>query len=97
MKRFALIFAAMAFGFATANVQADAPAKYNQYCVACHAAGVAGAPKTGDTDAWAERLADGMDNAIAIAKKGLNAMPPMGLCMDCTDDDFKEIIEFMSK
>ena len=29
---------------------------YNQACVACHGAGVAGAPKLGDAAAWAPRL-----------------------------------------
>lgn len=98
MKRFVMMAAAVAMGFATVNVQADAPAKYNQFCVACHAAGVAGAPKTGDKAAWDALLADGgMEKLISIAKQGLNAMPPMGLCASCTDADFKEIIEYMSK
>lgn len=81
----------------TSNVQAaDAPAKYNMYCVACHGTGAAGAPKTGDAAAWAPRLAVGMDALIASAKAGKNAMPPKGLCNDCTDAEFKDVIQFMS-
>ncbi len=34
---------------------------YDTTCMACHAAGVAGAPKLGDKAAWAPRIAQGMD------------------------------------
>jgi cytochrome c5 len=51
---------------------------YDSVCMACHAAGLAGAPKFGDKAAWAPRLKDGVDNAIAIATKGINAMPAKG-------------------
>ena len=79
------------------NASAEPPAKYSMYCIACHGVGVAGAPKTGDQKAWEERLKAGMDALIASSKKGKGAMPPMGLCQDCTDAELKEIIEFMSK
>ena len=79
------------------NVQAaEPPAKYNMYCVACHGTGAAGAPKTGDTAAWAPRVALGMDALVASAKTGKNAMPPKGLCNDCTDADFKALIQYNS-
>ena len=42
---------------------ARAPALYTQVCQACHAAGVAGAPKFGDKAAWAPRIAQGIDGA----------------------------------
>ena len=32
---------------------------YTAQCTACHASGAAGAPKTGDTAAWAPRIATG--------------------------------------
>src|SRR5262249_6072185 len=47
-------------------------------CGACHAAGVAGAPKIGDAQAWAPRLKDGLKGMLAIALKGKGAMPPRG-------------------
>ena len=77
--------------------QAEPPAKYNMFCIACHGTGAAGAPKTGDKAAWEPRLAVGIDALVESSKKGKNAMPPMGLCNDCTDAELKEIIEFMSK
>ena len=33
----------------------------------------------------------------AICKNGLNAMPPKGMCFDCTDDEYKALIEYMAK
>lgn len=53
-------------------------ALYKQTCVACHAAGVAGAPKFGDKAAWAPRIQTGLDALTTSAIKGKNAMPPKG-------------------
>ncbi len=79
------------------NAQArEAETLYNQSCIACHASGAAGAPKTGDAAAWKPRLEQGMDTLLKHTKEGLNAMPPKGMCMDCTDDEFKALINYMS-
>ncbi|MWL88805.1 MULTISPECIES: cytochrome c5 family protein [unclassified Cupriavidus] len=51
---------------------------YEQVCAACHAAGVAGAPKFGDKAAWAPRLKEGMDVVHNYALKGKGIMPPKG-------------------
>jgi len=82
----------------SASVNAfDVAAKYNQSCMACHAAGVAGAPKSFDAAAWAPRLKTGMDALVASVTNGKGAMPPKGLCMDCSADQFKQLINYMSK
>lgn len=70
--------------------------KYNKSCVVCHDQGVAGAPKTGDAAAWAPRMEKSMDALLASVKNGLNAMPPMGMCMDCTDQEYVELIQYMA-
>jgi cytochrome c5 len=84
---------------AAAETAAAAPKSgdqvYNGSCVACHATGAAGAPKLGDTAAWAPRIAAGMDSLVTNATNGLNAMPPKGLCMTCSDDELKAAIEYM--
>lgn len=72
---------------------------YNSTCSTCHAPAMAaamGSPAAHDTAAWAPRVANGMDAALASAKAGKGNMPPMGMCMDCTDDQLKAAIEFMS-
>jgi cytochrome c5 len=71
-----------------------APATYTQVCAVCHAAGVAGAPKTGDKAAWAPRLALGIDGLTASAIKGKNAMPPRGGSAG-SDADLKLVVTYM--
>jgi len=53
-------------------------AVYTAQCVACHAAGVAGAPKLGDTAAWSARIKTGLDALVSSALKGKGAMAPQG-------------------
>lgn len=78
---------------------------YEKACQVCHANGAAGAPKTGDDAAWAARKgARGLEGMLATVKTGKlggdgnpTAMPPMAMCMDCSDEEFKAVIEYMSK
>jgi cytochrome c5 len=72
-----------------------APALYGQACVACHAAGVAGAPKLGDKAAWAPRLAGGVDGLTASVIKGKGAMQPKGGAMAASDADIKAAVAYM--
>ena len=68
---------------------------YQQACVACHATGVAGAPKLGDKAAWEARIAQGLDQLLHTAISGKGAMPPRGTCAACTDEELKSAIEYM--
>ncbi|HQV41576.1 MAG: cytochrome c5 family protein [Moraxellaceae bacterium] len=97
MKKFviaAILAAASAYAVAG---PAEIEAKYNKSCAACHNTGAAGAPKKGDKAAWAPRVKKGDAALFASVKNGLNAMPAKGLCMDCSDADFKSLIQYMSK
>jgi len=69
---------------------------YDSKCFVCHATGLAGAPKFGDAAAWDERLKKGMDVLFDHVKNGFNSMPPKGTCVDCTDDDLKAAIGYLS-
>jgi cytochrome c5 len=53
-------------------------AVYNLACAACHGAGVAGAPKTGDAAAWKPRMAQGFDTLVKHAVEGFKTMPAKG-------------------
>ena len=53
-------------------------AVYAAACSACHAAGIAGAPRTGDAAAWAPRIKQGFDLLVKHAVEGFKAMPPKG-------------------
>ncbi len=71
-------------------------AVYQRHCFACHQAGVAGAPKFGDEDAWAPRLAKGRATLIANVKQGMiPGMPPRGACASCTDEALAVAVDFM--
>jgi cytochrome c5 len=69
---------------------------YDMACVACHASGVAGAPKFGDKAAWAPRLATGLDALTNSAIKGKNAMPPKGGNASIPDADIRAAVEYMA-
>jgi cytochrome c5 len=80
---------------AAAAASSDAGKKlYDTNCMACHAAGVAGAPKFGDKAVWAPRIATGMDALYASAIKGKNAMPAKG-GSGASDDDVKAAVQYM--
>ena len=68
---------------------------YATACVACHGAGVLGAPKLQDAADWAPRMEQGFDTMLANAINGFKAMPPKGGCGTCSDDDIKVAIEHM--
>lgn len=70
---------------------------YQQNCNVCHASGMAGAPKFDDAAEWATRLADkGLDQLVANAISGVNAMPPKGMCMTCSDENIAALVEYIS-
>ena len=89
----AIVLAAVVAAPASAEPNME---KYNKSCAMCHNMGAAGAPKAHDEAAWAPRLEKGMDALVASVKNGLNAMPPTGLCADCTDEEYQELIKYMS-
>ena len=83
-------------------VTSAAPAKadagrglYDTACMACHAAGVANAPKLGDKDAWAPRIKSGMNTLYASVINGKGAMPPKGTAMNSSEADIKAAVDYM--
>ncbi len=97
MKKLMLVLVASLFAVNTFSATDPAiVAKYNKSCIACHASGAAGAPRTGDVAAWKPRMDKGMDVMVASAVNGINAMPPKGLCFDCSADDYKALIVHMA-
>jgi len=89
-------------GAAAASASASAAAGksdgkkiYESACIACHGAGVAGAPKFGDKAAWAPHLAHGVAALYQSALKGKNAMPPKGGNASLSDADVKAVVDYM--
>jgi len=72
---------------------------YDTTCMACHAAGVAGAPKFGDKAAWGPRIAQGLDTLHTHALKGFTGkagmMPPKGGNMSLSDADVMAAVDYM--
>ena len=61
-----------------AEVKLTGQEVYNKVCMACHAAGVLGAPKVGAKDLWEPRVAQGLDTLVNHAVTGIRAMPAKG-------------------
>lgn len=98
--------AALAEAQAAAAAAVTAPAEpqevngetvYNGLCMACHGAGVSGAPIPG-SDQMASRLAErGIDGLVNNALNGLNAMPARGGNPALTDEQIRAAVEFMTQ
>ncbi len=68
---------------------------YNKVCMACHAAGVMGAPKVGAKDQWEPRFAQGMDTLVSHSVAGIRAMPAKGGNPSLTEANIKDAIVYM--
>ena len=73
---------------------------YNNVCIACHSPpGVGGAPSLGDNNAWAERIANGMDMLNDHALNGFSGktgvMPKKGERVDLSDEEVIAAVEYM--
>ena len=76
------------------------PQVYNSACLACHSAGVGGAPVTGDKAQWADRIAQGIDVLYDHAINGFDgdAMTPMlpkGGRADLSDQEVRDAVDYM--
>jgi cytochrome c5 len=73
---------------------------YGTTCIACHGAGVAGAPKFGDKGAWAPRLGQGLAVLHKHALEGFQGkagvMPPKGGRTDLADQSILNAVDYMA-
>jgi len=95
MKKLINVISASLLLSLSGAVLANGEQVYQKSCQACHATGVAGAPKLGDKGAWAPRIATGLDALVASSINGKGIMPPKGGCAGCSDDDIKAAVEYM--
>lgn len=77
----------------------DGQQVYQASCVACHGAGIAGAPKLDDKGQWATRIAKGLDTLYASAVNGVQgsagAMPAKGGNPALSDAEVKAAVDYM--
>lgn len=75
------------------------PQVYNQACLACHGAGVGGAPVMGDSAAWTARIAQSSDVLTDHVINGYTGpagyMPPKGGRVDLSDGEIIAAMEYM--
>ncbi len=68
---------------------------YGQVCKTCHEAGIAGAHKVGDRNAWGKVIAQGEKLTVQHAISGIRAMPPRGGNADLTDAEVQRAVVFL--
>ncbi len=83
-------------GAALPPLAPELQATWDQTCGNCHSRAVSGAPLAGDAEAWAPRVAQGMDTLLDHTINGYKGMPPLGLCMACGEEEFRALIAWMS-
>jgi cytochrome c5 len=84
---------------ATVTPARDGQQVYQASCVACHDAGIAGAPKLGDKGQWAKRIAKGPDTLYASAVNGIQGsagvMPAKGGNPALSNAEVKAAVDYM--
>lgn len=80
---------------ATTDASIDGKKVYDKVCFACHATGVANSPIFGNKEAWAPRIATGIDTLYMTALKGKGAMPPKGGNLNLDDAKVKAAVDYM--
>ena len=72
---------------------------YQTTCVACHDAGIAGAPKVGDKSQWAKHVAKGREALYASALNGVQGstgvMPPKGGNPGLSNAEVRAAVDYM--
>ena len=73
----------------------DGAEVYGGLCKTCHEAGIAGAPISGSDDMLARVEKRGLEQVVANAINGYNAMPPRGGNPMLTDEQVRAGVEHM--
>jgi cytochrome c5 len=68
---------------------------YTQNCAGCHENGSFGAPTRGDLESWAKFPTD-RKILLSLAFSGNGAMMPKGGCNECTAEDLRELIKYIT-
>ncbi|MBA56880.1 MAG: cytochrome c5 family protein [Pseudomonadales bacterium] len=66
-------------------------------CMSCHWVGALDAPRFGSKKEWAPRIAKGIETLYEHAIHGFNSMPPKGTCEVCSEEDVKELVDYIVK
>lgn len=69
---------------------------YKAVCAMCHGTGLMNAPKFGDKEQWAPRIAQGHDTLVSHAVKGIRMMPAKGGNTSLSDDEVAGAVKYMA-
>lgn len=89
--------ALMLTGVTISDAARTGKAVYESKCKMCHGTGAMGAPKLGSDTFKALLKKEGIDKLTEDAMKGKGKMPARGMCKDCSKDEIKAAIEYMTK
>ncbi len=84
---------------AATETTVDGQKVYQASCIACHGAGIAGAPMVGNAAAWTSRIEAGADSLYTNAINGFQGssgvMPGKGGNAALSDDEVKAAVDYM--
>ena len=84
---------------AVTETSVDGQKVYKAACIACHGAGIAGAPLVGNAAAWTSRIEAGADSLYTNAINGFQGssgvMPGKGGNASLSDDEVKAAVDYM--
>ena len=79
----------------SAKTEHPGKATYDKSCAMCHTTDAMGAPAVGNKAVWENLLKNGKDTIYKNAIQGKGGMPPKGGAMSLSDDQVKEIVDYM--
>jgi cytochrome c5 len=87
---------APASGAVVAKIDKNGEEIYKVICANCHNTGVLSAPKFGNKDDWAPRIAQGYDTLVKNAITGIRNMPARGGASGLSDVEMQRAVVYMA-
>lgn len=85
----------LVMGSAQAQDPSAGRAVYDMQCAPCHATGILGSPRTGDTAVWTQRMSGGINSLYASAINGKGGMPARGGNATLSDAQVMAAVNYM--
>ena len=86
---------AMPFALPPAFAASQGEKVYDKTCVVCHSEGISGAPRLGNSQEWAPRIAAGKEALVASVRNGKGQMPAKGGNPKFTDEDLRAAVDYI--
>lgn len=83
-------------GAVVAKIDKSGEDVFKIICANCHTTGVLSAPKFGNKDDWAPRIAQGYDTLLKNAITGIRSMPARGGASGLSDVEMQRAVAYMA-